>query len=51
MHSTDAMPLARELEAFVGHLVGGPAPQTSAADGIASVECIERLLALAGAAS
>jgi len=43
-----AFPLARELEAFVHHLVGGPPPKTSAADGIAAVECIEALRALAG---
>ena len=46
-----ALPLGRELEAFVAHLTGGPAPKTSAADGVAAVECLERLLALAGAGS
>jgi predicted dehydrogenase len=46
----DAMPLLRELEAFVRHLAGGPAPRSSAADGALIVDVIARLRALATAA-
>jgi predicted dehydrogenase len=43
-----AMPLLRELEAFVGHLRGGPPPRGSARTGAEIVAAIERLRALAG---
>jgi len=46
----DAMPLYRELEAFVGHLAGGPAPKSSAAEGAEVVDVIARLRAMAHAA-
>jgi predicted dehydrogenase len=46
----DAMPLYRELEAFVGHLAGGPAPKSSAAEGALVVNVIARLRAMATAA-
>ena len=49
-HVGEAMPLLRELEAFVGHLAGGPAPRSSAADGVLVVEVIARLRDLATAA-
>lgn len=45
-----AMPLLRELEAFVAFLDGGPPPRSSALEGLAVVEAIERLLAFAGIA-
>jgi predicted dehydrogenase len=45
-----AMPLYRELEAFVRHLAGGPAPKSSAAEGALVVDVIARLRALATAA-
>jgi predicted dehydrogenase len=41
-------PLRRELDAFLGHLAGGPPPKTSATDGLASIECIVALRSLAG---
>ncbi len=40
-------PLLAELRAFVEHLSGGPPPLSSAADGVAVVEAIERIVALA----
>lgn len=43
-----AMPLFRELEAFVSHLCGGPAPRSSAYEGLQVVERIATLRALAG---
>jgi predicted dehydrogenase len=46
----DAMPLYRELEAFVGHLAGGPAPKSSAAEGAEIVDVLARLRVLACAA-
>lgn len=45
------MPLFRELEAFVGHLEGGPAPKSSAADGAEVVSVIARLRIMADAAA
>jgi predicted dehydrogenase len=45
---SDAMPLLRELEAFVAHLCGGPPPRGSARTGAEIVAAIERLRALAG---
>jgi predicted dehydrogenase len=41
-------PLRRELQAFLAHLGGGPPPKSSAADGVAIVQALERLRALAG---
>jgi predicted dehydrogenase len=46
----DAMPLHRELEAFVRHLAGGPAPKSSAAEGAEVVDVVARLRAMARAA-
>lgn len=43
------MPLLLELTSFIGHLRGGPPPVSSAAEGLRSVELIERLRELAGA--
>jgi predicted dehydrogenase len=45
-----ALPLYRELEAFVRHLTGGPAPRSSAAEGALVVDVITRLRAMATAA-
>jgi len=45
-----SMPLFRELEAFVLHLTGGPAPKSSAAEGADIVDVIARLRAMADAA-
>lgn len=42
------MPLLAELEAFVAHLNGGPAPKSSAAEGALIVRRIAELRALAG---
>ena len=44
-----ALPLHRELEAFVRHLAGGPAPKSSAAEGALVVDVIARLRAMATA--
>ena len=44
-----ALPLYRELEAFVRHLTGGPAPKSSAAEGALVVNVITRLRTLATA--
>jgi predicted dehydrogenase len=44
------MPLFRELEAFIRHLKGGPAPKSSAAEGAEVVDIIARLRAMADAA-
>jgi hypothetical protein len=41
------MPLLRELSTFVAHLDGGPPPKSSAAEGAAVVESIEKLRHLA----
>jgi len=41
------LPLLRELRAFVGYLEGGAPPHSSAADGLAEVEAIAKLRALA----
>ena len=41
-------PLAAELQAFLGFLRGGPPPMSSAAEGLAVVERIAELRALAG---
>jgi len=45
-----AMPLLRELEAFVSHLHGGPPPRSSAHEGLQVVERIAALRTLAGLA-
>jgi predicted dehydrogenase len=42
------LPLLAELRAFVEHLRGGPPPLSSAADGVAIVEAVERIHELAG---
>ncbi|EAV45362.1 Predicted dehydrogenase and related protein [Roseibium aggregatum IAM 12614] len=42
------MPLLAELEAFLAHLNGGPAPKSSAAEGALIVKRIAELRALAG---
>jgi predicted dehydrogenase len=42
------LPLLLELEAFVGHLQGGPPPRSSAATGAGIVERIQELRTLAG---
>lgn len=44
------LPLLAELRAFVGHLSGGPAPHSSAAEGATVVETIAELRRLGGAA-
>ncbi len=44
----DAMPLQRELAAFIAHLNGGPPPRSSAAEGLLVVERITSLRSLAG---
>ena len=44
------LPLYRELAAFVGFCNGGPAPKSTAADGLAAVETILALRTLAGIA-
>jgi len=44
----DAMPLERELAAFLGHLRGGPPPRSSAAEGAANVAAVGELRRLAG---
>jgi predicted dehydrogenase len=43
------MPLLAELRAFVGHLRGGPAPRSTAADGVRVVRSIQDVLSLAHA--
>lgn len=43
-----AMPLERELSAFLGYLSGGPPPRSSAAEGLLVVERIAALRRLAG---
>jgi predicted dehydrogenase len=45
---SNEMPLLRELQAFVGHLGGGPAPRSSAAEGARIVETIAMLRERAG---
>ncbi len=42
------LPLLRELKAFVAHLAGGPPPRSSAVEGVAVVNAISKLRALAG---
>jgi predicted dehydrogenase len=42
------LPLLAELRAFVAHLGGGPAPRSSAAEGVATVAAVAQLRALAG---
>jgi predicted dehydrogenase len=42
------LPLLAELRAFVEHLGGGPPPLSSAADGVAIVEVVQRIRELAG---
>ncbi|MFY9487680.1 MAG: Gfo/Idh/MocA family oxidoreductase [Solirubrobacterales bacterium] len=42
------MPLLLELKAFVEYIGGGPAPVSSAAEGLRTVEVVERLRELAG---
>jgi len=46
--NADEMPLRRELEAFLGHLRGGPAPRSSAREGLDTVRTISELRRLAG---
>lgn len=41
------LPLLAELRAFVEHLEGGPPPLSSAAEGVAIVEAVEQMVALA----
>lgn len=43
----DDMPLLAELRAFVEHLQGGPPPRSSAAEGVAMVEAVAAMIALA----
>ncbi|MGK2878644.1 MAG: Gfo/Idh/MocA family protein [Solirubrobacterales bacterium] len=43
------LPLLAELRAFIGHVRGGPAPKSSAAEGALNVRRIEETLAMAGA--
>lgn len=43
------LPLLAELRAFVEHLRGGPPPLSSAAEGVAIVETVEEMIALARA--
>lgn len=43
------MPLLAELRAFVGYLRGGPAPRSTAADGVRVVQAVEDILSLAHA--
>lgn len=45
---TEPSPLIRELEAFVGHVRGGPPPRSSAAEGVRVVETVADLRRLAG---
>ena len=45
---SSAMPLQRELAAFLAHLRGGPAPRSTAAEGLLVVERIAALRSLAG---
>jgi predicted dehydrogenase len=45
---SDDMPLLLELEAFTGHLQGGPQPRSSASSGAAIVERIQELRTMAG---
>jgi predicted dehydrogenase len=45
---SNAMPLQRELAAFVAHLRGGPPPRSTAAEGLLVVERIASLRSLAG---
>ena len=42
------LPLRRELQAFLGHLDGGPPPRSSAAEGASEAATIEGLRRLAG---
>ena len=42
------LPLRRELQAFLGHLEGGPPPRSSAAEGASEAATIEGLRRLAG---
>jgi predicted dehydrogenase len=44
----NAMPLLKELRAFLNHLIGGPPPRSSAAEGLLIVERTSALRALAG---
>jgi predicted dehydrogenase len=44
----NTLPLIAELEAFITHLRGGPAPRSSTAEGVLVVQTIARLRALAG---
>jgi predicted dehydrogenase len=46
----DGTPLERELAAFLGYLAGGPAPRSSAAEGLAVVQAMVDLRRLAGLA-
>jgi len=48
----DRMPLLAEIERFLGYLAGGPAPLSSAADGLLVVERLSEIqAALAQAAA
>ncbi len=42
------LPLLAELRAFIGHVNGGPAPKSSAAEGALIVRRVEETLAMAG---
>jgi len=44
----DGMPLLAELEAFVGHVVGGPPPLTSFADELRMLDVLSDLRRMAG---
>lgn len=43
------MPLLAELRAFIGHIRGGPAPRSTAADGVRIVRAIQDILSFAHA--
>jgi hypothetical protein len=46
----DEMPLRRELAAFVTHLAGGPAPRSSAREGVEIVERLDEIARAIGSA-
>ena len=46
--TSNEMPLLKELSAFLRHLRGGPAPRSSAADGLLIIETICALRTFAG---
>ena len=47
LYAMGELPLLAELRAFVGHLSGGPAPRSSAEEGLRVVEAIAGLRRLA----